>query len=647
MSRPLVKNDSEVAANFHTFIKLRESKKPTERHRYDAFLRKAKILVVEKINGKREYAPSRFVGYRRNSLTAHEADTERNGTMTTPELEKIYGCKWTYDAEESERYVRFCKQHGIEKETNHLLTPLKFIFSGFYTPSAVATRSKTSAPVTTTENERASHKENNYVTTFPLNQILYGPPGTGKTFSTSALTLAILTGQSWAEVNGHYGNNHAALRQELEAYHEQGQTAFVTFHQAFGYEDFVEGIKPYEKENDQLGYRVEDGVFKRICRTARQAWQAANTGQSAPDALQLAAADFDELYERFGDDLRHRIAKGSHPQLVTSQGKPVEVIAVDADGILTLIHLSNLHGNTYKHRIAPKWIRQIYERYSSVAEIKKVYEELRQLGGTNTSLQWAIFNGLKIYEQQQSMPYAHPYSVAAPQLQATEIPRFVLIIDEINRGSVANIFGELITLLETDKRTGEATEITVTLPYSKQSFSVPSNLYLLGTMNTADRSVEALDTALRRRFSFTEMRPNAGVIRQQVGSNGVIGEGENAVDVAQILEVLNSRLEQLLDHDHCLGHALLLRIADLEDLRAAFQRNILPLLQEYFFGDWGKIGLVLGEKFITVADKTEGRHALAKFGKYDATGLRDKPLYRLTPPKDWDAKTFRSIYAPA
>ena len=229
--------------------------------------------------------------------------------------------------------------------------------------------------------------------------------------------------------------------------------------------------------------------------------------------------------------------------------------------------------------------------------------------------------------------------------QATEIPRFVLVIDEINRGNVANIFGELITLLETDKRTGTANEITLTLPYSKQSFSVPPNLYLLGTMNTADRSVEALDTALRRRFSFTEMRPEAGVIQAQA-NQGIIGEGAEAVDVAQILEVLNSRLEQLLDRDHCLGHALLLGLTTLEGLRAAFQRNIVPLLQEYFFGDWGKIGLVLGARFVEVVSAASaGQHALAKFPGYETAGLRDKKLYRLTPPASWDAAAFRSIYA--
>ena len=484
---------------------------------------------------------------------------------------------------------------------------------------------------------------------FPLNQILYGPPGTGKTFGTSALTLAILTGKRLADIQSHYYGNHSALREALEVYREQGQTAFITFHQAFGYEDFIEGIRPYEKENDQLGYRVEDGVFKRMCRMARQAWQAATTGQSASKALQLAATDFDELYDEFATSLRLRLEQGDAPQLVTRQGMPVKLVAVDEDGTLTLVHVNSPHvdmaGAVYKHRVAPKWIRQLYERYGSVAEIKKAYEEIRQLGGPNASLQWAIFNALKQYEQQADSP---PVTASPVAPQTADIPRFVLVIDEINRGNVANIFGELITLLETDKRGGELDEITVTLPYSKQSFTVPPNLYLLGTMNTADRSVEALDTALRRRFSFTEMQPEARVIREQVGTNGVIGEGEEVVDVAKILEVLNSRLEQLLDRDHCLGHALLLGSKDLVGLRTAFQRSIVPLLQEYFFGDWGKIGLVLGPKFVEfVKANAPGRFALAAFPGYDATGLRERPVYRLTPAETWDAAAFQSIYAAA
>ena len=479
------------------------------------------------------------------------------------------------------------------------------------------------------------------VTTPPLNQILYGPPGTGKTYSTAALAVGILENLTEAEVYAEY-TDRKELQARYQMYREQGQAEFVTFHQAFGYEDFVEGIKPYELPDNKVGYRTEDGVFKRLSRTARQAWLAARAGQTGPVALQLAAGDFDELYERFADDLRQQLAQGVQPRIETRQQKPVGITAVDDDGTLSMLHLNS--GN-HLHRVGPKWIRQIYEQYASPDDIIHVYNELRLLGGPNASLQWAIFNALKKFEQQsQSLPLAD----LPAALPAQPAPRFVLVIDEINRGNVANIFGELITLLETDKRSGELDELLVTLPYSKQSFTVPPNLYLLGTMNTADRSVEALDTALRRRFSFTEMQPDAQIIRENVGTDGVMGDGADAVDVARLLEALNSRLEQLLDRDHCLGHALLLPATTLAGLRAAFARSIVPLLQEYFFGDWGKIGLVLGADFVEiVAPNDPQRYALAKFGKYDGDGPRAKPLYRLADVGSLPAAAFQRIYAPA
>lgn len=189
-----------------------------------------------------------------------------------------------------------------------------------------------------------------------------------------------------------------------------------------------------------------------------------------------------------------------------------------------------------------------------------------------------MFRELKKYEAQR-------LAEESRKLQKRPAPCFVPIIDEINWGNVANISGELITPLEDNKRAGRSEALTVKLPYSKENFTVPPNLYLLGTMNNADRSVEALDTALRRRFSFTEMRPEAQVIRERMGKNGIIGEGDNTADVGKMLEVLNSRLEQLLDRDHCLGHARRLRVQNPDGLRAAFQRNIVPLLRECFFGD--------------------------------------------------------------
>ena len=172
--------------------------------------------------------------------------------------------------------------------------------------------------------------------------------------------------------------------------------------------------------------------------------------------------------------------------------------------------------------------------------------------------------------------------------------RFVLIVDEINRGNIAKIFGDLITLIEDSRRTGRADETNVTLPYSGESFGVPDNLYLIGTMNTADRSIQLLDTALRRRFTFIEMMPDPeheGICRDIDG-----------IDCTKLLRAINERIAALLDREHQIGHTYLLNVDTIEKLSDAMQNRMFPLLQEYFFGDWAKIKAVLGRrnKFVTV-----------------------------------------------
>jgi hypothetical protein len=167
---------------------------------------------------------------------------------------------------------------------------------------------------------------------------------------------------------------------------------------------------------------------------------------------------------------------------------------------------------------------------------------------------------------------------------------YVLIIDEINRGNIAQIFGELITLIEVDKREGEKEALSATLPYSKNPFSVPSNLYIIGTMNTADRSVEALDTALRRRFLFKEMMPDLNVINENLIISGI--------NIRNLLKTINDRLEFLIDRDHLIGHSYFIRIKGIPDLMKVFKNNIIPLLQEYFYNNYEKMGFVLGEGFI-------------------------------------------------
>ena len=163
-------------------------------------------------------------------------------------------------------------------------------------------------------------------------------------------------------------------------------------------------------------------------------------------------------------------------------------------------------------------------------------------------------------------------------------PAHYLLIDEINRANVASVFGDLITLLETDKRLGAENELWLTLPYSQERFGVPINLFVVATMNTTDRSIALLDIALRRRFSFREMLPDLAVLPKI-----------DSIDLAQLLGTINERIEYLLDRDHQIGHAYLTNIGNHADLCVAFRDRIIPLLQEYFFNDWAKIQLVLGD----------------------------------------------------
>ncbi|WP_157482868.1 AAA family ATPase, partial [Geofilum rubicundum] len=204
---------------------------------------------------------------------------------------------------------------------------------------------------------------------------------------------------------------------------------------------------------------------------------------------------------------------------------------------------------------------------------------------------------------------------------------YVLIIDEINRGNVAAIFGELITLIEPDKRLGNAEALQAQLPYSKDWFGVPANLYIVGTMNTADRSVEALDTALRRRFSFEEMLPNPALIREHGISNGMI----ESIYLEEILTVINDRIEALIDRDHTIGHSYFLTVNSENDLRLVFKDKIVPLLQEYFFGDFGKIGLVLGSEFV---EKVPEVTRFAVIDGYEDIAYLQKERFRLKPIND-------------
>jgi 5-methylcytosine-specific restriction protein B len=324
----------------------------------------------------------------------------------------------------------------------------------------------------------------------PLNLILYGPPGTGKTY------------RLLSEYQPRFGAGGRA---------DQRRYDFVTFHQAYAYEDFVEGIRPV-LDGAELRYELAPGVFMRACDQA--------------------------------------------------------------------VKLAGFEGGVQAFCELPEEERDNYE--------------------------------------------------------LAKAPRFALFIDEINRGNVARILGELITLLEEDKRLGADNELILRLPASKRLFGVPPNLHIIGTMNTADRSVEALDVALRRRFAFQELAPQPQLLDF---------EFEGAIRANALLRTINDRLEVLKGRDYLIGHATLLAASEdptLHRLKEIFKRAVIPLLQEYFFGDWGRIGLVLGADFVKRKDASKTR--LASFAHEDVDVLAERPVYELADVDALTSVSFRKIY---
>lgn len=394
-----------------------------------------------------------------------------------------------------------------------------------------------------------NHMSNQAIST-PLNLILYGPPGTGKTYRTIDKALAILEPTLLAKP----GVSRDELKAAFYGYQEAGQVAFVTFHQSFSYEDFVEGIRADSREDGGLEYKVEPGVFANICE--RAGWGVIATDDPFEQSLRKLAEQAEQ-----SDD-------GWLP-MQTIRSKCFRA-RYSAEKCTFLVEQENRLGNRNPDSANMDHVRTLYQTGKKV--------------GYNPSYVQGMLDYLKKY---CGLP-----SQYLPPVSSRRKP-FVLIIDEINRGNVSRIFGELITLIEPSKRAGASEALTTILPYSKRHFSVPDNLYLIGTMNTADRSLSGLDIALRRRFEFEEMPP-----RPELLEDVVVKKGEYLVNVGELLNVLNQRIEVLLDRDHCLGHAnfmLLKEEPKLDRLSAIFQNQVLPLLQEYFFEDWQRIAWVLND----------------------------------------------------
>ncbi|EAI7757361.1 AAA family ATPase, partial [Campylobacter jejuni] len=426
-----------------------------------------------------------------------------------------------------------------------------------------------------------------------LNQILYGSPGTGKTYHTIDKALEIL---------GENLESRDEKKAKFDEYVKNGQIVFTTFHQSYGYEEFVEGIKPSlnSDENSQINYKVKDGIFKELCKKA------------------LENRDDIESFNFYINDLKEKTKEDANNPEKYFQLPNTKYSIQYRGGKTFRIKFDDMSKN---HKDYPVSIDNIEKLYKT-SNIDEIY---------NSAYVKAILNylksqGLKDYKEKD---------------EKINLP-YIIIIDEINRGNVSKIFGELITLIEPSKRLGNEEALELTLPYSGEKFGVPKNVYIIGTMNTADRSITSLDTALRRRFEFVEMMPNSDLLNNVFICKDVenpnededyLGDDAKTEGYAEILQniliSINKRIEFLLDREKTIGHAFFMSeavkfnknnwikpdeyeedwyVLSISKLKKVFQNKIIPLLQEYFYNDYALINAVLNDNGMIFEDKKDDKY---------------------------------------
>lgn len=451
---------------------------------------------------------------------------------------------------------------------------------------------------------------------FDHNIILYGPPGTGKTYHTAIYAVAICEGLPIKEVEEW---EYADVLDRYNKLKEQERIAFTTFHQSYGYEEFIEGIRPVmaqdiagneiEAESESVEYQIKSGIFKEFCEKAAVVttkeedvewnlndspvvWKVSleKTGENETRKECMENNHIRIGWDEYGEDITKVRDYYSGGKIVLNSfynkmRKGDIVIScysseeIDAIGIV---------------RGDPEWDGK-YNYYKRIRKVDWIAKGLRENilsinGGKSLTLATvyqtniAVDDILKIVRK---TTYKKPIQL--------EKKNYVFIIDEINRGNISKILGELITLIEESKRVGADEEMFAKLPYSGKAFGVPDNVYIIGTMNTADRSIALMDTALRRRFSFKEMMPEPDVIKGiDIEANG------EYVNLSEILKTMNDRIECLYDREHTIGHAFFTGFLGkleptLGNLAEIFRKSVIPLLQEYFYEDYDKIRLVLGD----------------------------------------------------
>lgn len=489
------------------------------------------------------------------------------------------------------------------------------------------------------------------------NTILYGPPGTGKTYNTVVYAVAIIENKP---VDSIKAEPYSAIFERYNTYKNDGLIEFTTFHQSYGYEEFIEGIKPMlENDSDEQGdvkYTIEDGLFKAFCNKSSMPiakksnidiglnktptiWKVSlwSTGDNPTRTECLENGHIRIGWDDYGAEITEDTdfeEQGGKKVLnaFISRMKIGDIVfscysstTIDAIGVVTGDYewCGEQYDDGLNRKRKVNWI------------VKGIKEDIVDINGGSTMTLSTVYR-LKNIALSDAMAIIEKY---LPHT-AEEKKNHVFIIDEINRGNISKIFGELITLIEPSKRLGQTEGMKAKLPYSQQLFGVPDNVYLIGTMNTADRSIATIDTALRRRFRFKEMMPDAEVL------NGINVEG---ISISDMLTRMNKRISVLFDREHTIGHAYFIPLREnptLEQLSEIFENSIVPLLQEYFYEDYEKIRLVLGDNN---KENTDEQFILSIENDYDALfgssdiGFDDSMTYEINTAAFNNIEAYKSI----